>query len=112
MRTLEDQILEVKRFYPRTEIIPEGGINFVFLPELELPSGCIPGNIDALLCPAMRDGYNTRLFYAQMIEGIPTKNWNGILRLCDRNWVSYSWKSTEGMELIQMIMYHLSTLTL
>jgi hypothetical protein len=112
MRTIEDQILEVKRFYPRAEIIPEGGINFVFIPELELPSGCIPRNVDALLCPVMRDGYNTRLFYAQMIEGIPTKNWNGILRLCDRNWVSYSWKSTEGMELIQMIMYHLSTLIL
>ena len=112
MKKFEDQLLELKRFYPGVQIIPEGGINYIFIPELKLPSGCVPEKSEALLCPVLRDGYHTRLFYGQKIDGIPSKNWNGNLRLCDKNWFSYSWKSQDGMELIQMVMYHLSTLTL
>ncbi|MGD0582295.1 MAG: hypothetical protein ABR974_05040 [Bacteroidales bacterium] len=112
MKTFEEQLNEVKRFYPNVAVIPEGGVSFIFFQELELPSGCIPGSIDALLCPVMRDGYHSRLFYAQKIEGIPQKNWNGTLRICDKTWYSYSWNSKEGMDLIQMIQYHLYTLSL
>lgn len=111
MRTFEEQMQELKRFYPRAVAIPEGGIDFIFIPELKLPSGCIPDKCDSLLCPAFRDGYHTRLFYSQQITGIPNKNWNGKLRICDRTWVSYSWKSRDGMELLEMIRYHLSTLS-
>lgn len=112
MKSFEDQVRELQRFYPGTKVIPEGGINFLFLPEIELPSGCLPEMTDALLCPEPRDGYHTRLFYSKKIEGIPQKNWNGVLRVCDKNWYSYSWKSQGGMNLIQMVRYHLSTLKL
>lgn len=110
MRTFEEQLSELKRFYPNVVVIPEGGNNFLYFPELILPSGCNPEKVDALLCPIMRDGYNTRLFYAQEIMGIPQKSWNGNLRICDRNWVSFSWTSKDGMELLEMVRYHLSTL--
>lgn len=112
MKTFEDQMIELQRFYPNSIVIQEGGINFIFIPELKLPLGCTPEKIDALLCPVLRDGYNTRLFYVQIVEGIPGKNWNGNLRICDRNWVSFSWKSRDGMNLLEMVRYHLSTLTL
>lgn len=112
MKEFEGQLQEMTKFYPDAVVIPEGGINLIFIPELKLPSGCTPDKIDALLCPVLRDGYHTRLFYAHKIDGIPAKNWNGNLRICDRNWVSFSWKSKEGMELLEMVRYHLSTLTL
>jgi hypothetical protein len=112
MKAFEEQLLDLKRFYPDVRVFPEGGTNFIFFPNMKLPSGCQPEKVDALLCPVLRDGYNTRLFYAQLIEGIPQKNWNGNLRICDKNWVSYSWKSKDGMELLEMVRYHLSTLTL
>ena len=112
MKTLEGQLEELKRFYPDAKLIPEGGINFIYIPELILPLGCTPDKIEALLCPILRDGYPTRLFYSQKIAGIPAKNWNGNIRICDRSWVSYSWKSRDGMELLEMVRYHLSTLTL
>lgn len=112
MKTTEEQMTELQRFYPDAKVIPEGGIDFVFIPNLKLPSGCIPETVDALLCPVLRDGYHTRLFYSEKIAGIPPKNWNGNIRICDRSWVSYSWKSRDGMELLAMVRYHLSTLTL
>lgn len=112
MKTTEEQLTELQRFYPNAEVIPEGGIDFIFIPNLKLPSGCIPDTVDSLLCPVTRDGYSSRLFYSQKIDGIPLKNWNGNLRICDRNWVSYSWKSKSGMQLLEMVRYHLSTLTL
>lgn len=110
MKTFETQLEELRRFYPDARVIPEGGINFVFVPKLKLPSGCLPEEIDALLCPVPRDGYHTRLFYDQQITGIPQKNWNGKLRLCDRTWVSFSWTSKDGMELLEMVQYHRSAL--
>lgn len=112
MNSAEEQFLEVQRFYPDAIIIPEGGVNYVFIPDLELPSGCVPQKIDALLCPVLKNGYQSRLFYTQKIEGIASRNWNGNLRLCDRTWVSFSWKSKDGMSLLEMMRYHLYTLTI
>lgn len=108
--TIDEQFEELKQFYPHAKRATESGIEFILIPELILPSGCLPEKIDAVLCPTMRDGYDSRLFYAEQITGIPTKNWNGKLRICDRSWVSYSWKSSSGMTLLQMVMYHLHTL--
>lgn len=112
MKTPGEQMAELQRFYPDAKVIPEGGIEFIYIPNLKLPSGCTPEIVEALLCPVHRDGYPTRLFYSQQIANIPPKNWNGNIRICDRSWVSYSWNSRNGMELLEMVRYHLSTLTL
>lgn len=110
MKSFEQQFEELQKFYPHAQKALEGGVEFILLPELDLPPNCKPEKSDALLCPVLRDGYHTRLFYSQQISGIPTKNWNGKKHICDRNWVSYSWKSKEGMELLEMVRYHLHTL--
>lgn len=112
MKTVVEQMEELKRFYPNARLVTEGGIQYIYIPDLKLPSGCTPEIIEALLCPVLRDGYHTRLFYSEKITGIPQKNWNGNIRICDRNWLSYSWKSREGMGLLEMIRYHLSTLNI
>lgn len=110
MKSFDQQFEELQKFYPHAQKALEGGIEFILLPELDLPPNCEPKKIDALLCPVLRDGYHTRLFYSQRINGIPPKNWNGKKYICDRNWVAYSWKSKEGMELLEMVRYHLHTL--
>jgi hypothetical protein len=108
--SFEDQFEELKRFYPQALRTNEAGVEFILLSELELPSGCVPAKTDVVLCASPRDGYSSRLFYPQQITGIPQKNWNGNLRICDRNWVAYSWKANSPMTLLEMVRYHLNTL--
>jgi hypothetical protein len=110
MSETDIQFEELKQFYPNVKRATDGGVEFILLPELELPPGCKPEKADAVLCPVLRDGYASRIFYPQEIEGIPAKNWNGKLRICDRNWVAYSWKAESGLSLLQMVRYHLYTL--
>jgi len=110
MKSFEKQFEELKRFYPQAQRAFEGGIEFILLNELELPPNCIPEKIDAVLCPTLSDGYQSRFFYEQQITGIPSKNWNGKKRICDRNWVAYSWGAKPGLELLEMVRYHLYTL--
>jgi hypothetical protein len=108
--SFEEQFEELKRFYPQALRTIEAGVEFILLKELDLPSGCVPEKSDVVLCASPRDGYASRLFYPQQVSGIPAKNWNGNLRLCDRNWVAYSWQATTSMTLLEMVRYHLNTL--
>ena len=48
--------------------LQEGGITFISLEGLRLPQGCDPPACDALLCPAPRDGYPSRLFLSVKVK--------------------------------------------
>ena len=67
----EDQIEELLRIYPDAKQSTEGGVTYFLLPQLEMPPGCTPERVDALLCPTHRDGYESRLFFAKKVEGRP-----------------------------------------
>lgn len=86
----------------------EGGTRFFMLKNLRLPSGCTPRVLDALFCPTARDGYNSRLFFAQQVRSPKQLNWNvPCTRILDRNWATFSWRTTtSGLSLIQILANH------
>lgn len=102
-----DQIEELKKIYPNVQLAEEAGFTYFLLPDLDMPEGCMPPIVDALFCPMPRDGYATRLFFAQQITGCPSRNWNGQARILDRTWFAISWNFTPNQRLIQLIRSHL-----
>ncbi len=103
-----DQIEELKRFFGKIFAIEEGRVTYFFIPALALPPGCTPSSIDALLCPVKRDGYNSRLFFAERIQSSIQRNWNAnSVRIAERNWCAFSWQVPENLRLAQMIGVHL-----
>lgn len=105
-----DEIEELKRITPDLLITEEGGIPYILIQQLQLPDGCNPAVTDVLLCPRPRDGYESRLFFPQVITGIPQRNWNGKLRAAERNWCAISWKVPQGLRLAEMLLIHLNAL--
>jgi hypothetical protein len=63
---------------------------YVFFPVLKFDSGNTPHAMPALLCPANRDGYPTRLF---LEKKIPSRgnNWN-VFQIRSRSWWACSWR--------------------
>jgi hypothetical protein len=104
----ENQIRELEKSFPGFKHIEDGGFNYFYIPNLKLPKGCVPDTVDALLCPQLRDGYNSRLFLSQQISGCPQRNWNGTYRISDRTWYAISWQTTPNNDLFIMLMIHLS----
>jgi hypothetical protein len=104
----EDEIAELKMINPNLGTAQEGGNHFILISGLLLPSGCQPGIVDALLCTSMREGYNSRLYLSEQIAGCPARNWNGQLRLLDRNWFAISWQVPPGLRLAESLLVHLN----
>ncbi len=102
-----DQLHELKTFYPAAACAKEAGITYVLLPDARLPLGCHPTNVDLLLCPAPRDGYPSRLYLGTQVSGPKQLNWNGTTRVLERNWFAYSWKIEPDIRLAQMVQAHL-----
>lgn len=103
----QDQIEELKRIAPNLCIAEEGGLPYMLIRQLQLPEGCQPAIADVLLCPKPRDGYESRLFFPQIITGIPGHNWNGNLRALERNWYAISWKVPGNLRLAETLLIHL-----
>ena len=107
----EDQISELKKIAPDLSVAQEGAITFILIGGLKLPDGCNPPIVDALLCPSVRDGYNSTLFYAQQITGCPARNWNRVnVRILDRSWFAVSWQVSPNLRLAEMLQIHLKAL--
>lgn len=108
----DEQIAEMKALFPGVQLAQEGGCSYFLIPALQLPAGCTPATVDALFCPTGRDGYASRLFFAQMIAAPRSRNWNAQgIRILDRNWFAFSWNIKQnGLRLTQAITYHLSAL--
>lgn len=107
----ETQISELKKIAPNLSLAQEGGISYILIKDLPLPSGCDPSVTDALLCPTQRDGYESTLFYSTQITGCPPRNWNRLnVRILDNNWSAVSWKVQSGLRLAEMLQIHLSAL--
>jgi hypothetical protein len=106
----DDQLAELKHLFGALQLAKEGGITYVFLPAATMPKGCSPANMDLLLCPTPRDGYESRLYFAGSVQGKTGLNWNGNTRVLERNWVAYSWKTDANLRLAQMIQAHLQAL--
>lgn len=106
----ENQIEELKKITPNLMHAQEGGYNYLLIEKLQLPDGCIPTLVDALLCPTPRDGYESRLFFSEKISGCPARNWNGNIRVLERNWYAISWKVPAGLRLSEILLVHIKAL--
>jgi hypothetical protein len=106
----DDQVAEVKRFYSEIASAREGGITYLLLRDAPLPPRCAPPRMDLLLCPFERDGYSNRLFFAERVQCSKGLNWNGGVRVLERNWYAFSWRVAGGLRLLQMVQEHLRAL--
>jgi hypothetical protein len=110
---LEDEINELKLAFSGLSTASEGGARFILMPQLELPDGCDPVVVDALLCPTARDGYPSRLYVAERVKhGGPGQNWNGEQMILGRRWFALSWR-THGADrrLAAILAGHLEAFT-
>lgn len=105
----QDELDELKHLYGDIQRADEGGSPYFLVTGLPLPEGCTPRRVDALLCPAPRDGYPSRLFFAERPSSRSSPNWNGQVRILERNWFAFSWKinASEPLRLAQVIQAHL-----
>ena len=110
-----DQVEEMKLIASNPLVYTEGGVDFILLSAFSLPDGCCPIISDLLLCPTPRDGYNSRLFFDQKIQpadrpGRQAINWNGSVRIAERVWHAFSWRTPSHLRLAQMLSIHLKAL--
>jgi hypothetical protein len=104
-----DQIAALKTLYPAISAAEEGQVTFLRIENLILPDGANPQTLTGLLCPVLRDGYQSRLFLSAKVahsgKGI---NWNadGVLILGQR-WWAVSWQTKPGRTLTEMVLDHL-----
>ena len=106
-----DHFEELRSLSPEARKATEAGIEFVLLPRLCLPSACNPSSVDCLLCLGPRDGYESRLFFSQVVSSPQGRNWNGQnIRILERNWFAYSWRVPGGLRPIETLIAHLQAL--
>jgi hypothetical protein len=111
MSFTEEQVAELKQLCQAVRQYEEAGCTYLLLPGLNLPEGCSPSRLDALLCPTPRDGYSSRLFFAERVGSRAQLNWNANgVRIAERNWHAYSWKVSPDLRLAQMVAAHLRAL--
>lgn len=94
------------------EIMHDGGIDYIFLPQLTIIVSKVAHKIDALLCPSQHpSGYMTRLFLSAQFQGSgQSNNWNQF-RILERNWHSWSWQNVPSTQApTQILAAHLRAL--
>lgn len=107
----DEQLETLKLVSPGVMQAEEAGAVLFMLPQLNLPPGCTPAQVDVLLCPSARDGYPSRLYFAQQVASTTQRNWNGQWFVLERHWYAFSWKVTAGgLNLVQILQEHLEGL--
>lgn len=105
----EDQIDEIKPLCSTVREIQQGEQPFLLLERLQLPQGCQPAAVDALLALHARDGYATRVYLS---APMPHRggNWTSVY-LLDRTWHTWSWKDISAQQrAAQVLAGHLRAL--
>ncbi len=106
----QTQLDELKSYYPKIASTKDGEVEFILIEDLQLPDGCEPKVVKALLCPSSRDGYSSRLFLsAQINHKGPGQNWNAKgVSIANQNWWAVSWQTNQtGLSLLGMVTAHL-----
>jgi hypothetical protein len=112
MEFAEQDIQALKEIAPSLSVANEGGYSYILINKIKLPSNCKPLEIDALLCPMQKDGYQSRLYFAEKLSGCNIAlNWNANVRILGRTWYGISWQTPEGLSLKEMLLVHLKAFT-
>ena len=105
----QKQLAEVAALVPGARMMPDAGIEYIFLPGLKLTIGQEECVLDALLCPVQHGGYTTRLFLA---DPIPRRgpNWT-THNILSRSWHTWSWNNVPAnLSPLQILSAHLKAL--
>ena len=84
-----DEIARLRTVCPGAALWDEAGEPLVFLPDLKVDSAGTVHTVDALLCPRMRDGYDTRLYYSRQLP-VP-RDWSAHAVMAG-SWYTFSWQ--------------------
>ena len=108
----QENLGELQKIFGGAKVMQEGGIDYVFLPELEIITSQATYRLDVLLCPTQHpSGYMTRMFLAEPLHGSgQSNNWTEH-RILERNWHSWSWQNVPATQaLAQILAAHLRAL--
>ena len=105
----QKQLAEVAALVPGARMMPDAGIEYIFLPGLKLTIGQEECVLDALLCPVQHGGYTTRLFLA---DPIPRRGQNWTTHnILSRSWLTWSWNNVPAnLSPLQILSAHLKAL--
>jgi hypothetical protein len=106
----EDDLRELDYLCSGAKEYTEFGLTYILLPQLRPPSDCTPAVLDALLCLSPRDGYPTRLYFAQQVASKNGLNWNAQNVAIQRSWFAYSWNYVASGRPIEVLAQHLKAL--
>ena len=102
---------ELKSYCTKLSLLSDGGVSFLHLEGLRLPPGCKPSVCDGLLCPVMKDGYPSRLYFSTEVTSSYTRTWTKFW-IGEKNWFAFSWKvELTSPTLAQLLVTHLTGFT-
>ncbi|WP_323744998.1 hypothetical protein [Noviherbaspirillum malthae] len=104
-----DSLAELAALVSAPRVMPDSGIDYIFLPGLKIAVGDEERVLDALLCPVQHVGYTTRLFLA---EPIPQRgqNWT-VHNILGRTWHTWSWNNVpSSLSPMKILSAHLGAL--
>lgn len=105
----QKQLAEIAALVPAARVMPDAGIDYIFLPGLKVAVGQDERLLDALLCPSQHGGYTTRLFLAEPIAQ-RGQNWT-THNILSRSWHTWSWNNVPAnLSPAQILSAHLGAL--
>lgn len=108
----EEQVQALKAYSMALSYFEDGGHPFFRMDSIELPEGCSPASVNAVLQPREGDGYRSRVFFSQQVQSRYPRNWNTQKRMNEENWYAFSWNfDPSSMTLEQIFLEHLKGFT-
>lgn len=111
MSLSDEALTELRAVCPGAVPMDEGGITYVYLPSLRLPTGRSPSEVEGLLRPQAsgNDNYSTRLYLsAQFPER--GQNWTQH-RILDKSWHTFSFNNVPAtLRPVEILANHLEVL--
>lgn len=109
---LPEEVAELRAACPGAQPVEEGGVKYIHLPHLKLPTGRSPSEVEGLLRPQAApgiDGYSTRLYLSEQFPECG-QNWSQH-RILDKAWHTFSFNNVpETLRLIEILANHLEVL--
>lgn len=89
------QFNALKAFYPSAECWSEGGHELAFIPGVKVQATGGPVQVNLLLYPQAKDGYETRLYVDRQIAASKGLNWQAHT-VCGETWWACSWRGVQA----------------
>jgi hypothetical protein len=107
-----DQIEAIRGVYGAgVQVRSDGQDHYVYIPELQMPQGCIPERTDALFCvrtfAPTCGGYTSRLFLKDRVASPHTPNNYNPYLIAAETWYAYSHNNVQDGPYLEMILNHL-----